>query len=98
MQVTRSYYNASDDLLRTDTITMRRKGNTLVSKAQFHTFQRVLNSQLFYGPASRAISYIEVSGDFDIIEASSGDFLECEWYSPSAFCNMSDLPQTGEDA
>ena len=96
--LTRKYYNSADQLLREDTIFMVERGNVLVRPASEMTFRRRLTvDSTFSGDISdRVVSYIEISGNFDTIESSSGDFLECEWYTPPARCGMTDLPATGD--
>jgi hypothetical protein len=50
--------------------------------------------------ASRTVSTIEVVGDFDAIEASSGNFLYASWTEGNGqvvYMDMSDLPKNTED-
>lgn len=97
MQLTRQYKNAAGDDIRIDMINMECKGNTIASKAETHTFRRVLNTQPIYKTgAARVIAEIEVIGDFDSIETSSGDFQWAKWNSPAATLDMSDLPSVGD--
>lgn len=96
--LTRKYYNSSDQLLRQDLIQMVQMGNVLVRPASEITFRRhlVTRTTVSGDISVRTVSYIEVSGNFDSIETSSGNFLQCEWTSPPARCGMTDLPVVGE--
>lgn len=98
MQVTRQYKNEAGDDIRIDMITLIRKGNTIASKATTHTFVRKVDKQPIYNNtiADRDVAEIEVIGDFDSIETSSGSFTWAKWTSPVATLDMSDLPSIGD--
>jgi len=92
--VIRKYFNATDELLRTDTIVMTLRD--CVTPPTKSTYIQNLSTVKCYSSADREVNYIAISGDFDSIETSSGNFVEAEWFSPVMLCNMSNLPQTGE--
>jgi len=92
MKLVRKYKNSSSDVLRIDTIHLENRGNTLVSKADTHTYKRRLHIEKIYdsGVSSRVVASIEVAGDFSEIDTSH--FRWAKWNSPVATLDMSDLP------
>ena len=103
LELTRTYKNVSSEVLRVDTIIMEKTHHNTWRPFRVHpdqrgiTYSRNFSTVNHYGPAVRAVSSIEVAGNFDIIESSSGDYTYCEWYSPVAACDMSDLPAVSDD-
>lgn len=97
LTATRIYRNASAQDLRVDTIVMVRKGHVLVKDASEHTFSRDLRPLYLHnsGVADRVVAEIEIVGNFNDLEASTGNYLWATWNSPSARLNMSDLPIIG---
>lgn len=100
LQLNRIYKNSNSEEIRIDTISLVRKRNRVVKAGLMTTaaadvFQREVKVLKLYVSANRTVSEIEVIGDFDTIEASSGNFTSAEWASPSARLDMSDLPIVG---
>jgi len=96
MEIVRQYKNASDEDLRVDQIRMIRRNNTISKDKANHVFQRDLKTQWFHGPADRDVAVIEIVGDYNSIETSTGDFKWAKWTSPVGTCDMSDLPGIGD--
>jgi hypothetical protein len=97
MQLTRFYKNTDGADLRVDSITMvERKGPVSMVVTDGRTYIREIKTTLFYGVADREITDIEVIGDFDSIETSSGSYSWASWERPSLDVDLSDLPYVGE--
>ena len=96
MELTRQYKNAAGDDIRIDVIQMRRKGNTIASAANTHTFIRDLKVRPIYNTSvsDRVVAEIEVIGDFTTMDGSG--FAWASWESPAAKADMSDLPAVGD--
>jgi hypothetical protein len=96
LQLVRTYYNSTDDILRQDTIFLIRTRTPLTHGVEPFTYRRSLNSQYFHGPANRQVSSIECSGTYDAIEQSSSNYLWASWSVPDTTLYMSDLPQIND--
>lgn len=102
LQVNRIYKNAAGEEIRIDTISLSRKRSRIV-KADFmetgaaDVFERSVNKLKLHVSADRTVTEIELIGDFDTVETSSGNFLWAAWDSPVARVNMSDLPAITDD-
>jgi hypothetical protein len=102
MEVTRIYKNASDEVIRIDTIQMIKSANTLVCHPSQMTFTRKIKTELVHESLDRTIYDINLitdadSVDFDPSAFSSHNWVEWTNSGPNGVrCNMSDLPQIGE--
>lgn len=96
MELTRQYRNASGFDIRIDVIQLVRRQNTIASKANTHTFARVIKIRSIYntGVSDREVAEIEIIGDFDSLDGSA--YSWAKWDSPSATLDMSDLPFIGD--
>jgi len=96
--VTRVYKNASNVIIRVDTIFMEPTTNQLTSGVNAKTFYRRLSTQVHHG-TDRTVASIEIYTDADTIETVSGNYTFVEWTGGNAGttyrCNMSDLPIVG---
>ena len=64
------------------------------------TYKRELESLYLTGPTDRTVAKVELIGNFDDFEDSSGDYVHCSWSSTAtgdvlAICDMNDLPKVG---
>jgi hypothetical protein len=106
MQLARSYYGSSDELLRTDEISFELSLPTkeivtfnfgemyVIPKEARKTTLVVSDSYV-----TRTVSSIVVSGDFQSIENVSGNFLWATWTLGSGqviTADMSNLPIVGD--
>lgn len=97
MQLTRFYKNTEGADLRVDSIIMvERRGPASMIVTDGRTYIREINTTLFYGVTDREIASIEMIGDFDSIETSSGSYSWVSWERPVLDLDLSDLPFVGE--
>lgn len=109
MRAYRKYYNATDDLLREDTVDVvtRYKYKDVVLNKYMNEDLRMrytvnVKTRKVYGPSglgSRTVDRIELEGDFSSCETSSGDYTWASWdigNSQDALANMSNLPVVGD--
>lgn len=94
MYLTRIYKSESDDVLRTDSIVMRRKRDNFLADQSETTWERLLTVQLIFGAANRSVSSIEIVTDASTVDGSS--YAWAEWVSPHVRCSMIDLPSIGD--
>lgn len=104
MEITRSYYNSSE-LIRIDKIYMRQRSNfgAIIRYQEptpkFIYIRKVVTTRLNSTGTTRTVDAIEVIGDYDTIEASTGDYA---WASLTVGdssiirVDMSDLPGIGD--
>jgi thiamine pyrophosphokinase len=97
LQLTRFYKNTDGADLRVDTITLTEKyDNICVGANGGRVWVREVKKMNMYSATDREIATIEVFGDFDSVETSTGSFIWASWNRPSVDLDMSDLPVVGE--
>ena len=101
LQLNRVYKNSAGEEIRIDVISLRRKRNRIVKVGLMETgaadvFVRDVNKMNMHVSADRTVTSIELIGNYDTAETSSGDYLWASWTSPSARVDMSDLPAVGD--
>ena len=110
LTVTRTYKNASDDVLRVDFISLVQKRDNILSIMNpcgyfVPTYNRNVSVNNHHSAASRTVASIEISTSADTVETISGDYLYAHWTNVNQdsdgndipiICNMSDLPAVGD--
>jgi len=109
MKAYRKYYNATDDLLREDTITVsvRQKYKDIIrytySSEEIGLQTKVkIDTKRIYGPSglgTREVERIELEGDFSSCEGASDNFTWAAWDlgdDREALADMSNLPVVGD--
>lgn len=109
MRAYRKYYNATDDLLREDTIDVVLRYNykdvnmfNYMNKDLKMRYRVNTSTRKVYGPTglgSRDVDRIELVGDFSSCETSSGDYSWASWdigNGQNALADMSGLPVVGD--
>lgn len=97
-QLTRLYRNSDDEDLRIDKINaVPRFDNLITGSTGGQTYLREKTTTLIYGSSNRTVSEIQVIGDFDSVETSSGNFVWVSWDKPSIDMDLSDLPFVGDE-
>lgn len=109
MRAYRKYYNATDDLLREDTVTVsvRQKYKDIVEytySSENIGLQTKVNvdTRRIYGPSglgTREVNRIEITGDFSSCETTSGSYTWATWdlgNEREALADMSGLPAVGD--
>lgn len=109
MDAYRKYYNAADDLIREDRISVALRTNyTDISKHSYssdslkvrHTVS--IKTNLVYGPSgagTRVVDRIEVTGDFSSCETVTGDYTWLKWVlgnSQEILADLTHLPVVGD--
>lgn len=112
MEVIRSYYNASDDLIRVDRlqlqiatsnkgiITYTGDGTKTIGKRKLTTQSLHVSTGGTPGtPVSRVVDKLEVIGDYNELETTSAKYQWAKWERGDGtdyILDMSDLPGCGD--
>lgn len=109
MYIIRRSYNASDILLRIDTIEFELFNNMKDINCHTSDSMKIIpkeyrRKQLFHSTDiadsySRMVDRIEIEGTFHDIEGTSGNYLWASWTlgnNQTVICDMSNLPKVGE--
>lgn len=102
LEVQRIYLNSAGDTIRIDEIFMNPTVSTTAVGAVTRTYRRDLKTSLVLeGGANRTVSSIQIitsANSYDYNASLPANYNWVEWTTISnSRCNMSDLPQIGDD-